>query len=130
MIHLHYQILKFYISQFLPPGFKVPSTEKEQETTTTTTTEKDANGDFKLDISNLFSNIETENVASLLPPGFDPNDIPEEEQEKAPETKTGLKFPTRPGGVKKSELPKTNSCPSRPRAPPPVVPKIKSFAER
>ena len=75
------------VSAFLPPGFK-PTEEQESSSTT--------KPDFKLDISSLFDDIETD--ASLLPPGFNPDNVPQPEQTTE---KIVLKFPTRPGGIKK-----------------------------
>ena len=144
------------ISAFLPPGFKLPAKEDEDESKPAqSTTEKAAEEttekkeDFKLGLSSLFSNIKTDDVASFLPPGFNPEAKPPvgppkpEEQEvkatsvEAPEPaattakpgKITLKFPTRPGST--GDKPKPKGLPkSAAAAPPPVVPKIKSFADR
>jgi len=134
------------ISQFLPPGFKADAAATESSSSTTTTektttaaaasssTDK-ATGGFKLDLSSLFSDVNTDDVSAFLPPGYDPEKAAKEDEtqneEKEVETKVGgikLKFPTRPTAApKKTDKPKSRS---RPSGPPPFVPKIKSFADR
>ena len=117
------------IDAFLPPGYKkVSSTTTESSTST----EKD----FKLDISKLFSSIESDDVSSFLPPGFNKDDHPETPRTSSTTTSTEstseettenkLVFPTRPGMTKKTPKPNRR----KPSGPPPVVPKIKSFADR
>ena len=105
------------VSAFLPPGFK------PEETETTSTTNKP---DFKLDISSLFDDIKTEDVSSLLPPGFNPEGPPpkteDNETEKTTE-KIVLKFPTRPGGIKKTE---SSTKGQRREGPKLDIPQIKS----
>ena len=116
----------------MPPGFK-PQKEEKVEVETKPKTET-SNSDFKLDISNLFDNIDTDSVASFLPPGFKPEDAPEEKTSSSTEStsttkglKFGLKFPSVIGSNKKPIGPPK---PSRPNTPPPLIPKIKSFADR
>ncbi len=122
------------ISKFLPPGFNPdapqPPPPPPPPATTTTTTSTEAStetSDFKLDLSKLFSNVATD--AALLPPGYNAEaaEAAETEAESTTTEKIALKFPTRPGGVKKVEKP---SKPKRPAGPPAFVPKIKSFQER
>ncbi len=128
------------ISAFLPPGFKPPTEEKKPATTTTekatTTTAAASKDEFKLDLSKLFSDIKTD--ASLLPPGFNP-DQPEPPKAETTTKKITLKFPTRPGSSSSSSdsnsAKKAGERPKPPvikpaSGPPPFVPKIKSFAER
>ncbi len=98
------------VSAFLPPGFK-PTEDQESSSTT--------KPDFKLDISSLFDNIETDD--SLLPPGFNPDNAPKTEQTTE---KIVLKFPTRPGGIKK-QTESSSKDPGRP-GPGLDIPKIKS----
>ena len=71
------------VAQFLPPGFKVNS--EEQTTTRKTTTTKDpttttSSGIPKLGLANLFGDIKTDDLSGLLPPGFNPDKIKEEEE--------------------------------------------------
>ena len=68
------------VAQFLPPGFKVNSEQKEQPRTTTrkTTTTNDptttrSSGVPKLSLANLFGDIKNDDLSGLLPPGFNPN---------------------------------------------------------
>ncbi len=74
-----------------------------------------------MDLSKLFSNIETESVGDdLLPPGF-------EKPAESTTEKISLRFPTRPG-MKKAD--KSTTQRTKPSGPPPFVPKIKSFSDR
>ena len=86
----------------------------------------------------MFDNIDTESVASFLPPGFKPEGgANENTEDKTPSStesssttsglKFGLKFPSVIGSAKKPIGPPK---PSRPNTPPPLIPKIKSFADR
>ena len=118
------------ISSFLPPGYDPAAAAATEEADTKSTTEKaEEDQPFKLDISKLFSDVKTDEVASFLPPGYDPNAVSEETEPEAEKTteKISLKFPTRPGSIKKVDRPPVRAKPS---GPPPFVPKIKSFAER
>ena len=117
------------MSAFLPPGFKPPTDDKEEPKEKIENSSA-SNSDFKLDISSLFDNIDTDSTfdSSFLPPGFKP----EAAAEKVPESTTkggkyGLKFPSVTGSAKKPIGPPK---PSRPGTPPPLIPKIKSFADR
>ena len=81
------------VAQFLPPGFKVnpeeeketpqpPSTTRRTTTTTITTdpTTTRSSGVPKLSLANLFGDIKNDDLSGLLPPGFNPDKIPEEEE--------------------------------------------------
>ena len=117
------------VSAFLPPGYNPDAAKEEDskpvETTTKETTTTTKKSDFKLDLSNLFSDIKTDEVSAFLPPGYKAE---EQQPETTTEAKSSLKFPTRPGSVKKVDKP--SSSRPRPSGPPPFVPKIKSFADR
>ena len=124
------------VSAFLPPGFK-PQNEEKEDAKQKIENSSTSNSDFKLDISSLFDNIDTENVASFLPPGFNPEPETKDASKKPPPSteatsttkglKYGLKFPSVTGSAKKPIGPPK---PSRPNTPPPLIPKIKSFADR
>ena len=85
----------------------------------------------------MFDNINTDSVSSFLPPGFKPEPAAKDDSEKSsPSTeatsttkglKFGLKFPSVTGSAKKPIGPPK---PSRGNTPPPLIPKIKSFADR
>ena len=81
------------VAQFLPPGFKVnpeeeketpqpPSTTRRTTTTTITTdpTTTRSSGVPKLSLAGLFGDIKNDDLSGLLPPGFNPDKIPEEEE--------------------------------------------------
>ena len=78
------------VAQFLPPGFKVnpeeekepqpPSTTRRTTTITTDPTTTRSSGVPKLSLANLFGDIKNDDLSGLLPPGFNPDKIPEEEE--------------------------------------------------
>lgn len=114
------------VSAFLPPGYNL---DKAKDGDVDEDRDKDKVKDEgqakdpppsedspKLSLSSLFDKIETVNVASLLPPGFDPAAAEADE-----------------GGEPPAAQKKPSSSPSRsprPKGPPAVVPKIKSFSDR
>ena len=71
------------VAQFLPPGFKANSQEREQPPSTTrkTTTTNDptttkSSGVPKLSLANLFGDIKNDDLSDLLPPGFNSEEVP------------------------------------------------------
>lgn len=126
------------VSKFLPPGFKAaessaePPKVKDDEAPSTEKSDKDSSKDFKLDISKLFNNIDSKEVSGLLPAGYEVKAKEGDASKESTTEKASLKFPTRPSGSSSAKKAVVKSKPSRnrPQAPPPVVPKIMSFAER
>lgn len=128
------------MDDFLPPGYKAAAEEEEESSSSSPQPPQPppqpSPTEFKLDLANLFGDIKTDDVASLLPPGYEPppSEAGNSAAAAAAETTTAattekivLRFPTRPGGIKKVEKPFGARLPS---GPPAVVPNIKSFEDR